>query len=135
MSRFWNVLFWSVIAAAFIGPGTVTTAASAGTSFGYSLLWALAFSTLACLLDAGVSRAFQYCGDRHPGLGLHDLRSNEPKICAWALAAWKQLLETPERLEATGSDQRGYNVVAGKSADQARSGLRCSRAFRSLRSR
>jgi manganese transport protein len=37
-----------VISAAFIGPGTVTTAASAGTGFGYSLLWALLFSTAAC---------------------------------------------------------------------------------------
>lgn len=77
-------------------------------------------STLACLLDAGVDRAFQYCGDRHPGLGLHDLRTGEPQISAWALAAWKQLLETPERLAATGGDDRGYNVVAGRSADQRR---------------
>ncbi len=37
-----------VIAAAFIGPGTVTTAAASGAGFGYSLLWALLFSTLAC---------------------------------------------------------------------------------------
>ncbi len=42
-----SVLFWSVIAAAFIGPGTVTTAASAGASFNLELLWALAFSILA----------------------------------------------------------------------------------------
>ena len=32
MGRFLHILLWSVIAAAFIGPGTVTTAASAGTS-------------------------------------------------------------------------------------------------------
>jgi Mn2+/Fe2+ NRAMP family transporter len=50
MKRIWSVLFWSVIAAAFIGPGTVTTAAAAGAGFQYSLLWALAFSTIACLL-------------------------------------------------------------------------------------
>jgi Mn2+/Fe2+ NRAMP family transporter len=50
MSRFWSVLFWSVIAAAFIGPGTVTTAASAGAGFRYALLWTLAFSTFACLV-------------------------------------------------------------------------------------
>jgi Mn2+/Fe2+ NRAMP family transporter len=49
MKRIWSVLFWSVIAAAFIGPGTVTTAASAGAGFRYALLWALAFSTIACL--------------------------------------------------------------------------------------
>ncbi len=50
MQRLLNILFWSVIAAAFIGPGTVTTAASSGTRFGFSLLWALAFSTVACLV-------------------------------------------------------------------------------------
>lgn len=46
--RLINILFWSVISAAFIGPGTVTTAASAGAGFGYALIWALVFSTLAC---------------------------------------------------------------------------------------
>jgi manganese transport protein len=44
------VLFWSVIAAAFIGPSTVTTAASAGANHGAGLLWALVFSTVACLI-------------------------------------------------------------------------------------
>lgn len=43
-----NILFWSIISAAFIGPGTVATAASAGAGFGYSLVWALVFSTIAC---------------------------------------------------------------------------------------
>lgn len=50
MKRVLSVLFWSIIAAAFIGPGTVTTAASAGAAFGYALLWALLFSTLATLV-------------------------------------------------------------------------------------
>lgn len=49
-NRFLDILFWSVLSAAFIGPGTITTAASAGTGYGYSLLWALAFSTLACVI-------------------------------------------------------------------------------------
>jgi len=50
-------LFWSVISAAFIGPGTVTTASNAGASFGFSLLWALVFSTVACLvLQEAVAR-------------------------------------------------------------------------------
>lgn len=50
MQKLVNILFWSVISAAFIGPGTVTTAASAGASFQYRLLWALTFSTIACLV-------------------------------------------------------------------------------------
>jgi len=49
-SRFFNYLFWLVIAAAFIGPGTVTTAASAGASYQYQLIWAMIFSTFACLV-------------------------------------------------------------------------------------
>ncbi len=50
MRRLASILLWSVIAAAFIGPGTVTTAAAAGSSYGFSLLWALVFSTMACLV-------------------------------------------------------------------------------------
>lgn len=50
MNRILQILFWSIIAAAFIGPGTVTTAAAAGAQFDFSLLWALLFSTLACLV-------------------------------------------------------------------------------------
>lgn len=38
------------MAAAFIGPGTLTVASKAGGQFGYSLLWAVAFSTFACLV-------------------------------------------------------------------------------------
>jgi len=49
-NAFWNYLFWLVIAAAFIGPGTVTTAATAGASFQYQLIWALGFSILACFI-------------------------------------------------------------------------------------
>lgn len=44
-----SVVLWSVISAAFIGPGTVTTAVSAGSQFQLQLLWAVVFSTLACL--------------------------------------------------------------------------------------
>lgn len=46
--RLLNILFWSVISAAFIGPGTVTTAASSGAGFGYTLIWTLIFSAAAC---------------------------------------------------------------------------------------
>ena len=48
--RILNILFWSVVSAAFIGPGTITTAAKSGANFGAELLWALLFSTFACLL-------------------------------------------------------------------------------------
>lgn len=43
-------LFWSVIAAAFIGPGTVTSAGKAGAQHGTALLWAVGLSILATLV-------------------------------------------------------------------------------------
>jgi len=48
--RLLAILFWSVIAAAFIGPGTLVTASTAGSRFGLELLWALAFATVACIV-------------------------------------------------------------------------------------
>ena len=67
-TRLKSTLFWSIIAAAFIGPGTVTTASMAGSTYGYSLLWTLLFATLAtyllqettvCLDRFGVLASFQ----------------------------------------------------------------------------
>jgi len=40
----------TLVAAAFIGPGTVTTCTLAGANFGYALVWALVFSVVACVL-------------------------------------------------------------------------------------
>jgi len=40
----------TLIAAAFIGPGTVTLCSKAGISFGYALLWALLLSTIATIV-------------------------------------------------------------------------------------
>ena len=47
MKRIGSILLWSAIAAAFIGPGTVTAAASAGANTGAALLWAILFSGIA----------------------------------------------------------------------------------------
>lgn len=39
-----------LVAAAFIGPGTVTACTLAGANFGYALLWALVFATVATII-------------------------------------------------------------------------------------
>ncbi len=39
-----------LVTAAFVGPGTITTASSAGASFGFALLWALLFSVIATIV-------------------------------------------------------------------------------------
>ena len=47
LARLKNIGPGAMVAAAFIGPGTVTTATIAGSSFGYTLLWAIGFSIVA----------------------------------------------------------------------------------------
>ena len=39
-----------LVTAAFIGPGTITTASLAGANFGFALLWALLFSIIATIV-------------------------------------------------------------------------------------
>lgn len=72
MKQLTNILFWSVISAAFIGPGTVTTAASSGASYGYSLLWALLFSTLACLVLQEAGARLTIVSGRNLGQSISD---------------------------------------------------------------
>ena len=50
MKKFGSLGPGLLVVAAFIGPGTVTTASVAGANFGPALLWAVVFSTLATLV-------------------------------------------------------------------------------------
>jgi NRAMP (natural resistance-associated macrophage protein)-like metal ion transporter len=56
----------ALVAAAFIGPGTVTTATIAGASYGYTLAWALAFAIVATLVLQEMSARLGVAG----GMGL-----------------------------------------------------------------
>ncbi|MEO0627938.1 MAG: divalent metal cation transporter, partial [Bacteroidota bacterium] len=47
MSRIASILLWSVIAAAFIGPGTVTTATKAGAEGGMAYAWVIVLASVA----------------------------------------------------------------------------------------
>ncbi len=49
-SKLSSVILYSVISAAFIGPGTITTAITAGATHQLQLLWAVALGTLGCLM-------------------------------------------------------------------------------------
>jgi manganese transport protein len=44
-----SVIIWSIISAAFIGPGSVTTAVAAGSLYQLDLMWAVTFSIAACI--------------------------------------------------------------------------------------
>ena len=52
MKKLINKIFGpsTLVAAAFIGPGTITTCTLAGVSSSYSLIWALVFSTIATVI-------------------------------------------------------------------------------------
>jgi len=50
-----SVILWSVISAAFIGPGTITTAITAGSQYQIQLMWAVMFATVACIFLQEVS--------------------------------------------------------------------------------
>ena len=45
-----SIVLWSVVSAAFLGPGTITTAVLAGSKFKLDLLWAVGFATFACII-------------------------------------------------------------------------------------
>ncbi|MEM0991589.1 MAG: divalent metal cation transporter [Bacteroidota bacterium] len=65
--RISSVLFWSLVSAAFIGPGTVTTASKAGANFGLALLWALLFSTLATIILQEAAARITIASDKSLG--------------------------------------------------------------------
>lgn len=50
IERMKNIGPGALVAAAFIGPGTVTTCSKSGASSGYTLLWAMLFSTIATMI-------------------------------------------------------------------------------------
>ena len=54
-SKLSSVILYSVISAAFIGPGTITTAISAGATHQLQLLWAVTLGTIGCLVLQEVS--------------------------------------------------------------------------------
>jgi len=50
ITRLRNIGPGALVAAAFIGPGTVTVATLAGANFGFALLWVLIFATVATII-------------------------------------------------------------------------------------
>lgn len=82
--RILNVLFWSVVSAAFIGPGTITTAAKSGSAFGAELLWALLFSTFACLLLQEAAARLTIVSGKNLGQAIvHQFEKSKSKV--WVL--------------------------------------------------
>ncbi|MGI5959493.1 MAG: Nramp family divalent metal transporter [Massiliimalia sp.] len=63
----------ALVAAGFIGPGTVTTCTTTGASFGYTLLWAMLFSTIATILFQEMSARLGVVTQKGLGENVRDL--------------------------------------------------------------
>lgn len=66
----------ALVAAAFIGPGTVTVATKAGANFGFSLLWALLFSILATMILQEMTARLGVIGQKGLGQSIRELIKN-----------------------------------------------------------
>ncbi|MCQ8186337.1 Nramp family divalent metal transporter [Parvularcula maris] len=82
-----------LVAAAFVGPGTVTTATLAGQTFGMALLWALVFATLAAVVLQDMAARLGAGGGRGLGEALRlSLRTPMLRYTALALVSIAILL-------------------------------------------
>lgn len=63
----------ALVAAAFIGPGTVTVATKAGANFGFDLLWALLFSIVATIILQEMTARLGVVGQRGLGESIREL--------------------------------------------------------------
>jgi manganese transport protein len=74
-----------LVTAAFIGPGTVTSCTLAGAQFGYALIWALVFATVATVILQNLSARVALV--RQQGLGEAIMQALPSPALKWAAAA------------------------------------------------
>lgn len=74
-----------LVTAAFIGPGTVTTCTSAGIGFGYALLWALVFATVATIILQNMAARVAIITNQGLAEAILGAASSTP--LRWAMAA------------------------------------------------
>lgn len=83
-----SMLYWSMLAACTVGPGTVVTCARAGAEYGFNLIWALIFaSILAFTLQEGTARLTIVSG-KSLGQCLRVKYRHGPKIVGTAVVCW-----------------------------------------------
>lgn len=71
----------ALVAAAFIGPGTVTACTLAGANFGYALIWALVFATFATMILQDMAARLGIAGGM--GLGEALVAPGTPVVLKW----------------------------------------------------
>ena len=83
--RLRNIGPGALVAAAFIGPGTVTTSTLAGANYGYALIWALVFATLATIILQEMSARLGTVGQLGLGAAIRD--TLETSVWRWPVFA------------------------------------------------
>lgn len=86
LKRFRAIGPGALTAAAFIGPGTVTTATVAGATHGYALVWTLVFATLAAIILQEMSARLGVAGRMGLGEAVKAAVANAP-LLKWSAAA------------------------------------------------
>lgn len=71
----------ALVAAAFIGPGTVTTCTVSGASYGYTMLWALLFATVATIIFQEMAARIGIVSGKGLGENIRDHIPN--KVLMW----------------------------------------------------
>lgn len=87
ISKTWrSIIIWSIISAAFIGPGSVTTAVAAGSLYQLDLMWAVTFSIAACIALQEVAARITIASGLNVGQALVRLFGNRTgKYLQWFL--------------------------------------------------
>ena len=75
----------ALVAAAFIGPGTVTACTLAGANFGYALIWALVFATFATIVLQDMAARLGVASGK--GLGEAMVAPGTPAALKWLSVA------------------------------------------------
>ena len=83
IARLKNIGPGALVAAAFIGPGTVTACTLAGANYGYTLLWALLFATVATVILQEMSARLGLVTQKGLGENLRSLFS--ASVFKWPL--------------------------------------------------
>ena len=76
MQKLKNVGPGALVAAGFVGPGTVTTCTVSGASYGYTMLWALLFATVATIIFQEMAARIGIVTQKGLGENIRDQVSN-----------------------------------------------------------
>ena len=82
------LLYWSMLAACTVGPGTVVTCARAGAEYGLHLTWALFVASILAYIMLEASARLTIVSGLSLGQCLQIKYQNGRKICGIALICW-----------------------------------------------